>query len=81
MRILLSVAAALAFCFVAGASNAADLPLPHHRQTTMTMPLKAQPKREVACLKWVPENYSWYNYCDPVPYYGKHQNHWFSGPF
>ena len=22
-----------------------------------------------ACLRWVQQNYSWYNYCDPIPYY------------
>jgi hypothetical protein len=32
---------------------------------------------ETACLRWVPQTYSWYNYCDPVPYYGRlSRYHW-----
>ena len=26
---------------------------------------------EQACLRWVQQTYSWYNYCDPIPYYGR----------
>jgi hypothetical protein len=25
-------------------------------------------RKEAACLRWVPQNHSWYNYCDPIPY-------------
>ena len=24
---------------------------------------------EPVCLRWVQQTYSWYNYCDPIPYY------------
>jgi len=24
---------------------------------------------EQVCLRWVQTTYSWYNYCDPIPYY------------
>jgi hypothetical protein len=38
------------------------------------------PKRVVAaepvCLRWVQQNYSWYNYCDPVPYYPRATRYW-----
>jgi hypothetical protein len=29
-----------------------------------------------ACLRWVQQNYSWYNYCDPVPYYPRAARYW-----
>jgi len=28
------------------------------------------------CLRWVQQNYSWYNYCDPVPYYPRATRYW-----
>ena len=31
---------------------------------------------EVVCLRWVQQNYSWYNYCDPVPYYPRATRYW-----
>jgi hypothetical protein len=30
---------------------------------------KAPAVAEQACLRWVQTTYSWYNYCDPIPYY------------
>lgn len=78
MRILLLLAATVCLGLSAGSTKAADLTVPRHKEAAV--PHKAPPKR-VACLKWVPQNYSWYNYCDPVPNYGRHQNHWFPGLF
>jgi hypothetical protein len=31
---------------------------------------------EPVCLRWVQQNYSWYNYCDPVPYYPRSTRYW-----
>ena len=31
---------------------------------------------EATCLRWVQQNYSWYNYCDPVPYYPRSTRYW-----
>ena len=45
------------------------------------MAVKASPAPKVAaaepvCLRWVQQNYSWYNYCDPVPYYPRSTRYW-----
>jgi len=45
------------------------------------MAVKATPAPRVAaadaaCLRWVQQNYSWYNYCDPVPYYPRSTRYW-----
>ena len=42
------------------------------------MPVKAQKvaRSEPVCLRWVQQNYSWYNYCDPVPYYPRSSRYW-----
>ena len=39
----------------------------------MSVPAAPQAPRsaEAVCLRWVPQTYSWYNYCDPIPYYGR----------
>lgn len=38
---------------------------------------KGAPKvAEAACLRWIPQTYSWYNYCDPIPYYGRQSRYW-----
>ncbi len=31
---------------------------------------------EASCLRWVQQNYSWYYYCDPVPYYPRSSRYW-----
>jgi hypothetical protein len=31
---------------------------------------------EPVCLRWVQQNYSWSNYCDPVPYYPRATRYW-----
>jgi hypothetical protein len=44
------------------------------------MPVKAAKEARVAagpaCLRWVQSNYSWYNYCDPIPYYPRATRYW-----
>ena len=78
MRTILMAAGAALFCFAAVPATAADLPVPRHQAS---MPAKTQPAQRVGCLRWVEQNRAWYNYCDSVPFYGRHQNHWFPGPF
>lgn len=74
MRALLLVAAgAFALSLISASGMAADLAVPKQQ---VEMPTKA-PVAERACLRWVEQNYSWYNYCDPVPYYPrKYAYHW-----
>ena len=69
MRIMFFAASIALIGIMSSPSFAADLNVPKQ------MPTKA-PVKQAACLRWVPQNYSWYNYCDPVPHYGKHENHW-----
>jgi hypothetical protein len=76
MRILFFAAGMALLGSLASPSVAADLTLP--RQKEAMMPTKAP--AQLVCLRWIPETYSWYNYCDRVPNYGPHENHWF-GPF
>jgi hypothetical protein len=45
------------------------------------MAVKVSPAPRVAaaepvCLRWVQQTYSWYNYCDPVPYYPRSTRLW-----
>jgi hypothetical protein len=37
------------------------------------------PQAEVVCLRWIQQTYSWYNYCDPIPYYGRQKHSWLGG--
>jgi hypothetical protein len=55
------------------AASAADLPVSRHREAVI--PLKA-PAAGVACLRWVEQTYSWYNYCDPIPHYARRKYSW-----
>lgn len=74
MRALLFAAGMAALCIMSSPGIAADLAVP---QKDVVMPTKA-PAAEAVCLRWVEQNYSWYNYCDPVPYYPrKYAYHWF----
>lgn len=65
-------------CAAMSAASAADMAVP--RQKHAAIPEKAAPA-EAACIKWVEQNYSWYNYCDPVPYYGRNKYVWQGGLF
>ena len=56
---------------------AADLAVQHQKAATVR---RAAPV-EVACIRWVEQNYSWYNYCDPVPYYGRRKYVWPAGQY
>ena len=50
-------------CAVASPVLAADM--------AVTAPKAAPVVAEQVCLRWVQTTYSWYNYCDPIPYYGR----------
>jgi hypothetical protein len=57
-----SIGAALALlCAATSSVLAADM--------VVKAPKEARVIAAPACLRWVQQNYSWYNYCDPVPYY------------
>jgi hypothetical protein len=43
---------------------------------TTKAPRAARVTAEPVCLRWVQQNYSWYNYCDPVPYYPRATRYW-----
>ena len=43
---------------------------------TTKAPKAARVAAEPVCLRWVQQNYSWYNYCDPVPYYPRATRYW-----
>ena len=68
------IAVSVALLFAMTSSGiAADLMQPAQKQVAV------QPQAtEVACLRWVEQTYSWYNYCDPIPYYGRQKN-WLGG--
>ena len=76
MRAFVVAIGAIVFCSMNSPGIAADLPV---KQKEMAMPAKV-PEAEVACLRWVEQNYSWYNYCDPIPYYPR-KNYYFGELF
>ena len=65
MRAFVIAIGALAFCSMNSPVAAADMQVPHKE---MVRAAKA-PVAEAVCLRWVETNYSWYNYCDQIPYY------------
>ena len=69
------IAASVALLFAMTSSGiAADLVRPAQRQVAV------QPQAtEVACLRWVEQTYSWYNYCDSIPYYGRQKQNLLGG--
>jgi hypothetical protein len=57
-----AIAAATALaCAAASPALAADM--------AVKAPKEARVAAEQVCLRWVQQTYSWYNYCDPIPYY------------
>jgi hypothetical protein len=70
----------IAVIFLAGSpAFAADLPVKAPPKEAVVQ--EVAPVAERVCLKWVEQTYSWYNYCDPVPYYSKHRYDTFAGFF
>jgi hypothetical protein len=67
---MMSVATGFALlCAAASPVFAADMPVKAARQVRVAT-------AEPVCLRWVQQNYSWYNYCDPVPYYPRATRYW-----
>jgi len=67
------IAASIAFlCAMTLPGSAADLAVPQKEVVAATQPQAA----EAVCLRWVEQTYSWYNYCDPIPYYGRQRPTW-----
>jgi hypothetical protein len=77
MRSAFLVTSTILFCTVASLGYAADLTAP--RQKTVVAPQAAP--AEATCLRWVEQTYSWYNYCDPVPYSPRQKYSGFAGLF
>jgi hypothetical protein len=72
MRVI-AAAAILVFATLGGSQAfAADLALPKKETVISTQPVVA----DQYCLRFVEQTYSWYNYCDPIPYYGRHKYAW-----
>ena len=69
MRTLLVSAGIALLCAVSSPVFAADM-------AVKATPAPQVATAEVVCLRWVQQNYSWYNYCDPVPYYPRSTRHW-----
>lgn len=77
MRTAHFLAGVVFLCAAVSAANAADMAV---RQKHAAVPEKVAPA-EAVCIKWVEQNYSWYNYCDPIPYYGRNKYAWQGGLF
>ena len=76
---LASMMVGIAVCGLAGGvALAADMPVKAQKEAVVR---EAPVVSERVCLKWVEQTYSWYNYCDPVPYYSKHRYDTFTGFF
>jgi len=73
MRVVAATAILVFATLVGSQVFAADLALPK-KATVATTP---QPVvADQYCLRFVEQTYSWYNYCDPIPYYGRHKYAW-----
>lgn len=63
-----AIAAGIALlCAAASQAPAADMATKASKKVAAVEPV---------CLRWVQQNYSWYNYCDPVPYYPRNTRYW-----
>lgn len=67
MRKISIAAGFVLLCAVASPVLAADMPVKAPREARVA---------EAVCLRWVQQNFSWYNYCDPVPYYPRSSRYW-----
>jgi hypothetical protein len=76
MRTVPLAASIAVLCIMTSPGFAADLVAPHQKVVAAPKESKAT---EVVCLRWIEQTYSWYNYCDPIPYYGRQKNAWLGG--
>ncbi len=77
MRKILFAACAAVVCIMSSPGIAADLTVPPRKEAVV--PKKAA--ADLVCLRWIEQTYSWYNYCDPIPYSPRHAHDWFIGIF
>ena len=68
MRALAIAAGFAVLCGITSPVLAADMAV----KATKEARVVAEPM----CLRWVQQNYSWYNYCDPIPYYPRATRYW-----
>jgi hypothetical protein len=73
MRGILIAASAACLFIMTSPGFAADLSVRPHKQAAAPQPSRVA---EASCLRWVEQNYSWYNYCDPIPDYGRELHNW-----
>jgi hypothetical protein len=76
---LIGAAGLAALCLWAGSALAADMAVKAPPKQAVVQ--EVAPATEPVCLKWVEQTYSWYNYCDRVPYYSRHRYDTFAGFF
>ena len=73
MRLVAATGIVFAATLIGSQAFAADLALPKKEAIISThRPVVA----EQVCLRFVEQTYSWYNYCDPIPYYGRNKYAW-----
>jgi hypothetical protein len=55
-------------------AGATDIAVPMGRRVEVV-------QTPVVCIQWVRQNQSWYNYCDPVPYFARttYGDYWWDG--
>jgi len=70
MRTMAVAASVALLCMMTSSVFAADMTVPAAPQE--------QKSAEMVCLRWIPQTYSWYNYCDPIPYYTRREYTQFS---
>jgi len=68
MRTLLIAVGLAVLCAATSPVLAADMAVKAPRERVAVA--------EPVCLRWVQQNFSWYNFCDPVPYYPRNTRLW-----
>ncbi|HEX5508273.1 MAG TPA: hypothetical protein VFX37_07195 [Pseudolabrys sp.] len=70
MRRFLLACAGLALLAVATPAGAADMAVPAKKHTQVAA------AANVECIRWVRQNWSWYNYCGPIRYEPRRHYDW-----
>jgi len=72
MRVVVASTILLYAALIGSQASAADLALPKKQTVVSRRPVVAAQ----VCLRFVEQTYSWYNYCDPIPYYSRDKYGW-----
>jgi hypothetical protein len=80
MRIFAATASLVVATLIGSQAFAADLALPK-KEAVVSRPVATPVVADQVCLRFVEQTYSWYNYCDPIPYYGRNKYPWSGGLF